>query len=203
MKYIDKQLITGLLLAGGRGSRMGHVDKGLQTFRDAPMALHAMLRLTAQTGQILVNANQNIAAYESFGAPVWPDHTGGFAGPLAGLQTGLIHCETPYLLSVPCDSPFLPADLAEKLGAALLDADADIALAVTRESEHEKSYLQRHPVFALLRANVLPSLNVFLQNGGRKVDAWFEELRVAEVIFEDNMAFRNINTLQELRELES
>lgn len=203
MEHIDKQLITGLILAGGRGTRMGQVDKGLQTFRNAPMALHVLMRLSPQVGQLLINANQNIAVYESFGIPVWPDHTEGFAGPLAGLQTGLMHCESPYLLTAPCDSPFLPEDLAQKLSDALMNENADIAVAATRETENDVSYTQRHPVFALVKSTLLPSLNSFLHQGGRKIDSWFKEARVAEVIFEDNMAFRNINTVQELRQLES
>jgi len=203
MEHIDKQLITGLILAGGRGTRMGQVDKGLQTFRNAPMALHVLMRLSPQVGQLLINANQNIAVYESFGIPVWPDHTEGFAGPLAGLQTGLMHCESPYLLTAPCDSPFLPEDLAQKLSDALMNENADIAVAATRETENDVSYTQRHPVFALVKSTLLPSLNSFLHQGGRKIDSWFKEACVAEVIFEDNMAFRNINTVQELRQLES
>ncbi|MEB0138710.1 MULTISPECIES: molybdenum cofactor guanylyltransferase MobA [unclassified Undibacterium] len=202
MNTIDAQQITGLILAGGRGTRMGQIDKGLQTFRNAPMALHALLRLNPQVGEVIINANQNLAAYESFGTQVWPDHLTGFAGPLAGLQTGLLHCNSPYLLTVPCDSPLLPHDLASRLSAGLLADDADLAVAVTLESEDGVTRRQMHPVFALVKTALLNDLSEFLRTGGRKVDAWFAPLRVAEVLFDDHTAFRNFNTLQELRQFE-
>ncbi|HWU98555.1 MAG TPA: molybdenum cofactor guanylyltransferase MobA [Oxalicibacterium sp.] len=196
---MDTSQITGLILAGGRGTRMGTVDKGLQMFRGAPMALHALMRLSPQVGYVMINANQNIAPYEGFGVPVWQDETQGFAGPLAGLQTGLIHCETDYLATVPCDSPFLPADLVARLGAALEENDADLAVAVTGEGETR----QPHPVFCLARASLLPHLTLYLQDGGRKFDTWYSSLKAVEVHFEDENAFRNINTLEELRKLET
>ncbi len=191
--------ITGLILAGGRGSRMGTVDKGLQSFRGMPMALHVLHRLQPQVEQVLINANQNLAAYEAFGLPVWPDAMTGFAGPLAGLQTGLMHCETPLLATAPCDSPFLPTDLVARLLHGLHSEDADLAVAVTGSGEN----LQPHPVFCLVKASVLPHLSAFLQDGGRKVDAWFASLVVARVHFDDEAAFRNINTLEELRQLDA
>ncbi len=196
---MDTSQITGLILAGGRGTRMGTVDKGLQMFRGAPMALHALMRLSPQVGYVMINANQNIAPYEGFGVPVWQDETQGFAGPLAGLQTGLIHCETDYLVTVPCDSPFLPADLVARLGAALEENDADLAVAVTGEGETR----QPHPVFCLARASLLPHLTLYLQDGGRKFDTWYSSLKAVEVHFEDENAFRNIYTLDELRKLET
>lgn len=190
--------ITGLILAGGRGTRMGSVDKGLQTFRGAPMVLHVIMRLGPQVGDMLINANQNLGPYEAFGYPVWPDQLGGFEGPLAGLQTGLSHCETGYLLTAPCDSPFLPVDLAERLAGALADADAELAVAVTEEDGRR----QPHPVFCLMKTSVLSSLNAFLQDGGRKIDKWYGSLRHVEVLFDDAAAFRNINTIDELRRFE-
>ena len=105
--------ITGLVLAGGRGSRMGGADKGLQSYRGMPLAMHAMLRLAPQVGRVMINANRNLAAYESFGAPVFTDASGDFAGPLAGFVAGLEQCDTPYLVTVPCDSPLFPDDLVE------------------------------------------------------------------------------------------
>jgi molybdopterin-guanine dinucleotide biosynthesis protein A len=196
---IDIHQITGLVLAGGRGSRMGGVDKGLQTFRGAPMALHVVMRLTPQVGTMMINANQNLGPYEGFGVPVWPDQIGGFAGPLAGLHTGLSHCETDYLVTAPCDSPFLPNDLVERLADALADQDADLAVAVTGEGESR----QPHPVFCLVKAALLPHLTQFLQDGGRKFDAWYAPLKAAEVQFPDEAAFRNINTLAELHAYEA
>lgn len=191
--------ITGLILAGGRGTRMGHVDKGLQVFRGAPMALHVLMRLSSQVGHVMINANRNLGPYESFGVPVWPDQMQDFAGPLAGLQTGLVHCDTPYMLSAPCDSPFLPLDLAERLGEGLEEAKADVAVAVTGKGEHR----QPHPVFCLVKSDLLPHLTLFLQDGGRKIDAWYASLSVVEVHFADEDAFRNINTRDELQRFEA
>ena len=190
--------ITGVILAGGRGSRMGGVDKGLQQFRGAPMALHVMMRLQPQVGALMINANQNLAPYEAFGIPVWPDELQGFAGPLAGLQTALNHCETEYLVTAPCDSPFLPSDLVARLGKALVTQNADLAVAVTGEGDAR----QAHPVFCLMKSSLLPHLTLFLQDGGRKIDAWYASLAVAETHFANEDAFQNINTLEELRKLE-
>ena len=191
--------VTGLILAGGRGTRMGSVDKGLQPFRGMPMAMHVLYRLQPQVDAVLVNANQNLAAYEAFGVSVWPDALDGFAGPLAGLQTGLMHCETPYLVTAPCDSPMLPIDLVARLAAGLQSNQAEVALAVTGSGDN----LQPHPVFCLVRTTVLPSLSAYLQAGGRKVDTWFATLTMTHVHFTDDNAFRNINTLEELQRFDS
>jgi molybdenum cofactor guanylyltransferase len=196
---MDTNQITGLILAGGRGSRMGNVDKGLQMFRGAPMAMHVMLRLQPQVGPLLINANQNMGPYEGFGVPVWPDQMADFAGPLAGLQTGLAHCETPYLVTVPCDSPFLPTDLVARLYADLIEWDADLAVAVTGEGGERRT----QPVFCLMKSTLLAHLTAFLQDGGRKIDSWYASLNVIEVPFPDESAFRNINTVEELRRFEN
>lgn len=188
--------ITGLILAGGRGSRMGSIDKGLVPLAGKPMVAHVLERLAPQVQRMLINANQNQDTYAALGAPVWPDAMPDFAGPLAGLQTGLMHCETPYLVTAPCDSPFLPTDLVARLAQALQTQDADLAVAVTGEGATR----QPHPVFCLAKASLLPHLTAFLEGGGRKVDRWYATLRVAEVHFADEAAFRNINTLAELRE---
>src|SRR6218665_3131966 len=121
--------ITGLVLCGGRGLRMGGVDKGLQRFLGLPLALHQLLRLQRQTGACMINANRHLAAYESFGVPVWPDGLAGHAGPLAGFLAGLEHCRTRWLLTVPCDTPLFPPDLATRLAAAADRQGADIAMA--------------------------------------------------------------------------
>lgn len=196
---INPDRITGLVLAGGRGSRMGHVDKGLQQFRGAPMVLHVIMRLSPQVGAMMINANQNLGPYEGFGLPVWPDQLSGFEGPLAGVQTGLAQCETEYMVTAPCDSPFLPADLVARLGAALLEHGADLAVAVTGEGETK----QPHPVFCLMKSVLLPHLSDYLQSGGRKIDTWHRSLNMVEVRFEDESAFRNINTIEELRRFET
>lgn len=195
---LNSKDITGLILAGGRGSRMGGVDKGLQQFCGAPMVLHAIRRLQPQVGGLMINANQNLGPYAGFGLAVYPDRLGGFEGPLAGLQTGLAECNTEFLVTAPCDSPFLPADLVARLGDALLAHDAELAVAVTGEGES----IRTHPVFCLMRADVLASLNTFLETGGRKIEKWYRGLRFVEVHFPDEAAFRNINTLDELRHFE-
>lgn len=193
---MDKQFITGLILAGGRGSRMGNVDKGLQPLRGKPMAQHAIERLLPQVGSVMVNANRNIERWLELAAPVWPDETPDFAGPLAGLEAGLRHCVTPWLLAVPCDSPFLPLDLAERLAAAVEQHDADLAFAVTQEPGMRP---QPHPVFCLVKASRLPVLSQYLAEGGRRMDGWYKDLKAVEVPFEDAGAFRNINTIEELQ----
>jgi len=178
---------------------MGGVDKGLRIFHGAPMALHVLRRLSPQVVRTMINANRNLGSYESFGVPVWPDEIPDFAGPLAGMQTALAHCDTPYLVTAPCDSPFLPADLVARLAEELKTADADLAVAVTGNSESR----QPHPVFCLVKAALLPHLTAFLQEGGRKVERWQKSFKVAEARFEDEDAFRNINTFDALRRYES
>ena len=194
---ISKEQITGLILAGGKGTRMGSVDKGLQLFRGEFMAQQVLRRLQPQVGALLINANQHAESYARLGAPVWPDEFPGFAGPLAGLHTGLSHCQTPYLVTAPCDSPFLPADLVDKLSATLIASQADIAVAVTGEGPTQ----QRHPVFCLLRTHLKDDLADYLGKGGRKMDEWFAMHRQVDVYFADDMSFANINTVDELNAL--
>lgn len=183
--------ITGLVLAGGRGSRMGSLDKGLVSLHGRPMVRHVIERLGPQVDEILINANRNIAEYESIGYPVIRDNIEGFAGPLAGLHAGLMRARYPRVATVPCDSPFLPLDLVTRLAEALDSEHADIAVARTHD--------QPHPVFALVRRSALPHLARFLEGGGRKIDAWYASLRNVEVRFDDEAdAFRNINTAAEL-----
>ncbi len=196
---LDKQDITGLILAGGRGSRMGGVDKGLQPFRGTPMAMHTLLRLSPQVGHILINANRNLAAYESFGTPIVVDAVSDFSGPLAGMLAGLQQCDTPYMVTAPCDSPLLPADLVQRLGQALVSANAEIAMAVTTDDDGRR---QVHPVFSMMHIDVLPNLIAFLASGERKIDTWTKQHRTEHVLFEDAAAFSNVNTLDELRALE-
>jgi molybdenum cofactor guanylyltransferase len=200
---IARDDITGLVLAGGRGSRMGGVDKGLQNHRGIPLALHALLRLQPQVGQLMVNANRNLGAYEAFGAPVWPDALPDYPGPLAGLLAGLERCETPWLVSVPCDTPDFPADLVARLAAGLEAEGAEIAVAATREDQGADERLRLQPVFALVGAGLLDSLVAFLQAGERKIDRWMTRHRVAIVPFADASAFFNVNTPDELRQLQA
>ena len=203
---IEISEITGVILAGGRGSRMGGVDKGLQNFNGVPLALHTQLRLSPQVGELLINANRNLAAYESFGVPVWPDAAslGDFAGPLAGFLTGLERCETAFMMTVPCDTPLFPHDLVARLAAALEAEDADIAVAAARE---EDGQLRAQPVFCLMRSELLESVVRFTHGGGRKIDAWTALHKTVLVPFDlpddDPKAFVNANTLAELHQLES
>ena len=199
--------ITGLILAGGRGSRMGGSDKGLQNFHGLPLALQTLMRLQLQSlplQEVLINANRNLAAYESLGVPVWPDSIDGFAGPLAGFQTGLERCETPLMLTVPCDTPLFPLDLVERLYEAMDAQDADLAMAAAPEAD---GTVRPQPVFCLLKTDLLESLVKFTQGGGRKIDAWTAQHRCAIVPFDlpgdSPQAFANANTLAELQQLEA
>lgn len=183
--------ITGMILAGGLGRRMGGVDKGLVLLHGKPMVEHVAARFAPQVDELLINANQNAQAYAALGYRVIPDVMAGYAGPLAGLQTGLTEARHELVATVPCDSPFLPQNLVTRLHSALQAQDAQLAVAVT--------FAQPHPVFCLCRRDVLPHLTAFLDNGGRKIDAWYATLRVAEVNFDDEAdGFMNINTPQEL-----
>ena len=200
---ISKDDVTGVILAGGRGSRMGGADKGLQNFRGMPMALFTLLRLAPQVGEVMINANRNLSAYESFGVPVWPDAVADYAGPLAGFLTGLERCETGYLLTVPCDTPLFPQDLVARLAQALEREDAELAMAAAPE---EDGQLRAQPVFSLMKRELMESLVRFTQGGGRKIDAWTAQHRTALVPFDrrgdDAAAFFNANTLAELHRLE-
>ncbi len=206
------QTITAIVLAGGRGSRMGGVDKGLQNFRGMPLVMHALMRLQMQEGGLIVesmvNANRNLSAYESMGVSVWPDASlDEFAGPLAGFLTGLERCESPYLLTVPCDTPLFPLDLAQRMMQLLQSQDAEIAVASAPEADDAGRMRTRaQPVFCLLKASLMESLATFMQGGGRKIDQWTAQHRVVHVAFDtasdDPRAFSNANTLAELQALE-
>jgi len=195
MDLRDTPRITGLILAGGQGRRMGGVDKGLQRLRGKPMIAWVLERLAPQVTEVIINANQNQAEYARLGCRVIGDEIGGFAGPLAGLHAGLKANVHPFLMTVPCDSPFLPLDLAMRLHAALIANHADLAVAKTGD--------QPHPVFSLVRESLAGHLTAFLRGGGRKIDAWYASLKVVEVSFDDQPdAFSNINTPEELAEHE-
>src|SRR4051812_9558489 len=182
---------------------MGGVDKGLQPFNGMPLAMHALVRLQPQVGDVIINANRNLAAYESFGAQVWQDALPDYAGPLAGFITGLERAHTPWAVTVPCDTPLFPLYLVAPLAAAAQGQDAEIAMASGREPDGQ---LRTQPVFCLLRRDLLDSLLRFTQGGGRKIDKWTAQHRTVEVAFDqpgdDPRAFANANTLAELRALE-
>ena len=192
MKPPTPETITGLVLAGGLGRRMGRIDKGLALLDGQPMAARVLERSRPQVGPLIINANQNLDDYARFGLPVVCDRVEGFAGPLAGLEAGLAACTTPYLVSVPCDSPFLPPDLVIRLADTLTAARASIAVARTGD--------QLHPVFSLMRHDTLPDLQAFLNAGGRRMERWLQRLRWVPCPFDDvPEAFTNINTPEELR----
>ena len=187
--------ITGVVLAGGQGSRMGGVDKGLQVFRGKAMVEHVLERLAPQVDEILINANRNAEAYARFGHRVIADEIEGFAGPLAGFERGLAHASGELVISVPCDSPFLPLDLVSRLREAMQRDNTQVAVAKTGE--------QVHPVFCLMQRGVHESLRQFLASGQRKIDRWYPQLTTTLVAFDDEPdAFLNINTREELTGLE-
>ncbi len=186
-----QQDITGLVLAGGQGSRMGGIDKGLLLLDQRTLTAHVIARLRPQVGALFINANQHLARYAAFGYPVVPDAIGGFAGPLAGLHAGLSEARTPWVITAPCDSPMLPHDLAARLYTAAQRHDAPLAVARTGQ--------RLHPVFALTHRRALTDLTAYLQDGERKVALWFARIGGIEVPFDDQPdAFRNINTPDEL-----
>jgi molybdopterin-guanine dinucleotide biosynthesis protein A len=192
---LETSKITGVILAGGQGRRMGSVDKGLRELRGKPMVAWALERFMPQVDEIIINANQNLDIYARFGHRVIADEIGGYAGPLAGLQCALNAAQHPLIATVPCDSPFLPTDLVTRLHTALQAHQSQLAVARTGE--------QPHPVFCLCRRDVLPHLTQFLAGGGRKIDAWYATLSVTEVAFDDQpQAFSNINTPEELQAFE-
>ena len=190
-----KAMITGVILAGGQGRRMGGADKGLQELGGRPMAAHVLERLAPQVGAVLISANRNLERYAELGCPVLPDTLHGYAGPLAGLQAALAQATTPLLVTAPCDSPFLPADLVARLHDGLVAQQAELAVACADGRAHR--------AFCLLRRELLPGLDAFLAAGERRVGLWHASLKVAEVDFSDEAAtFGNINTTDELAQFE-
>ncbi|MDR2325172.1 MAG: molybdenum cofactor guanylyltransferase MobA [Acidovorax sp.] len=206
--------ITGLVLAGGRGSRMGGVDKGLQPFSGLPLARHALQRLAPQVGGLLLNANRHLDTYRSWGVPVVADTEADYPGPLAGFLAGLLHCPTPWLLAVPCDTPRFPADLAVRMAAAAHAAGAPLAVALAPDSEASDAsqlevqvQVRAQPAFCLIHRSLLPSLQRFVSEGGRKIDRWTALHPLAQARFDqagdDPLAFANANTLAELQALQA
>lgn len=190
--------VTGLVLAGGRGTRMGGVDKGLQMLHGLPLAVHAMRRLGSQVGEIMVSANRNQATYAGFGARVVPDAIARFEGPLAGLQSGMMRCRTPYLISVPCDAPYFPLDLVQRLMAGLSHEQKKVAIAVTGPDDG----LQTQPAFCLAHVSMIAHLSAFLQQSERRFAKWAVAAGAATVHFGDELAFTNVNSMETLACLE-
>lgn len=186
--------ITAVILAGGRATRMGEVDKGLQYLHGKPLVQHVIERLQPQVADIAINANRNLATYTDFGLPVLLDEDPNFIGPLAGFLAGLRYMQHDYLLTVPCDAPFLPKDLAARLLQQLTTQDAEIAVAASADHVHS--------VISLCKYHVLPSLLAFITGGQRKVSTWQKNLRYIEVKFNDaDNSFSNINTVDDLHQI--
>ena len=179
------------MLAGGQGSRLGGVDKGLQHHQGQPLALSALHRLSPQVGKVMLSANRNLDEYARWGVPVWPDpaELAGYQGPLAGFLAGLQHADTPYVATVPCDCPHFPGDLVARLAEAMQD-DIELVLAKTTAGPE--------PAFCLMRVSVADNLRRYLTSGERKVGRWMAQLRRREVTFDDPAAFFNINTPDDL-----
>jgi molybdopterin-guanine dinucleotide biosynthesis protein A len=196
-RAMDIADITGLILAGGRGSRMGGVDKGLQHYRGVPLAQHALQRLAPQVGRLMINANRNLPAYRSMGVPVWPDEVDDFPGPLAGMLAGLAHCDTPYLATVPCDTPNFPLDLVKRLSDSLAHT-GDMAIACTRDGDE----LFAQPVFCLMKSSLQERLRAFVNRGQRTAGLWARENHAIQALFEDDAGFMNVNTRVELEQLQ-
>lgn len=186
------KLITGVILAGGLGRRMGGVDKGLQMLDGRPLVHHVAERLVPQVGQVMINANRSQAQYASLGYPIFSDLVPDFAGPLAGLHAALSQAQSELVVTTPCDSPYLPLDLVSRLHAALLAQRSDVAIA--------RSGGRVHPVFCLCRTALCNNLHGFLESGGRKVMDWCAKQGAIEVDFDDQPeSFRNFNTLADLQ----
>jgi molybdopterin-guanine dinucleotide biosynthesis protein A len=193
---IPQKEITGVILAGGRAQRMGGIDKGLILLNGKPMVVHVIAALRAEIDNLLINANRNLEQYAAFGYPVIPDIMDGYLGPLAGIASGMRAASSRYIVTAPCDSPLVANNLVRRLYETLIREGADISVAHDGE--------RMHPVFALMRRDLLPSLLDFLNAGQRKIDRWYAQHRLAVAYFRDQPeAFRNVNSPEERAELES
>lgn len=197
----DSSEITGLILAGGKSTRMGGAEKGLQALIGSPMVSHVAQRLAPQVAKQFLVVNRFEDAYAQLGFHVLKDARAGFLGPLAGIEAGLIQCQTKFLLCVPCDTPFIPSNLVATLAQALFDTNSDLAYAITEEGENANVIVRIHPTIALMRLTVTQSLQDFLNAGGRKVQSWHQELNTFPVHFSNNENFANINTIDEITSL--
>jgi molybdopterin-guanine dinucleotide biosynthesis protein A len=190
-----RESVTGLVLAGGLGRRMGGEDKGLVPIAGRPMVEHVLAALRPQVGTVLINANRNAERYALYGHPVFADSLDGYLGPLAGVLSGLQRLATEFVVTAPCDAPLVAPDLVSRLYAACAADDADLAVA----SDGQRP----QPVFLLLRARVRPSLEAYLAGGGRKIDTWFAQVRVATAVFDEPDTFVNVNDPDERQRVEA
>lgn len=187
--------VTGLVFAGGLARRMQGRDKGLLPLHGRPLVDHVLERLAPQVDAVLINANSHREDYAAFGHPVIADAIGGHVGPLAGLHAGLLACTTPLVVTVPCDAPRLPTDLVARLLAALAGSSAPAAVAYAAE--------RLQPTFMLCRRELRADLEHYLAGGGRKIHTWINDIGALTVPFDDASAFANINTPEELAELDN
>jgi len=193
---LTKTMLTALILAGGEARRMDGQDKGMIKLNDKPLIEHVLTAISPQVGYMVINANRNLDHYAGYGCPVITDEFAGFQGPLAGMASGLRTVDTPFMVTVPCDSPFIPNDLVKRLYLSLLQEDAEISVA--------KDDQRLHPVFSLMKTTVLDSLLDFLKGGERKIDRWFDHHKLAIADFSDEPdTFVNINTPEELANIEN
>jgi molybdenum cofactor guanylyltransferase len=184
--------ITGLILAGGLARRMGGTDKGLVILEGRPMISYIIDALRPQVDSILINANRNISTYEEYGYEVISDELEDFQGPLAGMASGLRHCKTDYIATVPCDGPVLPANYVDILIQAASQANSPISVGFDGK--------RLQPVYALIHRELLSDLNEYLGAGERKIDRWYDKHQYAKADFSSNMEmFTNINTAEDLK----
>ena len=195
MFKFDKQRLTGVILAGGQARRMHGQDKGLLQLNNTSLISLIIDRFEDQVGTILINANRNLDEYGQFQYPVISDALSGYCGPLAGIASALQSCKTDYLVTVPCDSPFIPEDLVIRLAASMQEQQADISVAMTGE--------RMQPVFSMIKTDLLSSLQNYLGSGERKIDKWYSQHPLAKTDFSDQPdPFMNINTPEQLRQVE-
>ncbi len=193
---IAKHIMTGVVLAGGQARRMDGQDKGLIELVGVPMVQYVFDAINPQVGNVIINANRNMEIYAHFGCPVIADELEGFCGPLAGMASCLRAIDTSFMVTIPCDSPFIPKDLVERLHLQLIQDDAEISVAHSGE--------RMQPVFTLMKTTLLDSMQDFLKKGGRKIDKWFEQHKLAITDFSDQPdTFININTQGDLSSIES
>lgn len=184
---LTKSDITAVILAGGRGRRMGGLDKGLMHFSGKPMIEHILAAITPQCETVIINANRHIKRYATYKHPVLSDKSNNYLGPLAGFAIAMENATTPLLITLPCDAPIIPDNLVDRLLAAMLKTGADITVV------HDGERLQS--VYALIKTELNTDLKNYLDRGDRKVDLWYAQNHMMPVDFSDiRELFRNINT---------
>ncbi|KHT30308.1 molybdenum cofactor guanylyltransferase MobA [Pectobacterium carotovorum] len=182
-------MITGVILAGGRATRMGGHDKGLIALNGEPLYLHVLSRLKAQVDDVMISANRNQAVYAQSGCRIISDVDTSFPGPLAGILSGLHASPSEWVAFVPCDVPALPLDLVHRLWEARGEANAIYA------TDGERP----HPTLLLINKNLIESLETYLHLGNRKLMLFMEQVGANAVSFSDQpKAFRNMNSPEDL-----